>query len=66
MKDLITALQEELNRNRELLRAYENLGSVGVFGASVIRAKIMLGEQAISSGDTVSVVSALVSLRDSE
>lgn len=56
--NLIEKLQEQMNRCRELLKAYEELGDVGTFGQMVIQESITEGETAIASGDVARMIQA--------
>lgn len=59
--NLIEGLQEEMNRCREVLKQYEDIGPVGVFGAAHIKNEIKIAEAHIANGDTIGM---LVSLED--
>lgn len=61
--NMIEALQEELNRNRELLKIYQSIGPPGAFASSMIAADIKDGEAAIAEHDAGEMVLALKSLR---
>jgi hypothetical protein len=66
-ENLMDGLLEQLNRNRELLKVYEELpNNAGAFGAMFIRQKIKLGELAISENDVVKMMTAYKELKDSE
>lgn len=60
---LADALPRELERCRELVKAYEDLGDTGVFGAHMIRQDIAAGERALASGDVVAMLRAYEALR---
>ncbi len=66
MENLIDGINEELNRNRELLREYQGIGASGFFGSMVITSKINEGEKSIASGDIVRMLSAYADLQTSE
>lgn len=61
--NLIEGLQKEIERNKELLEAYESIPQGG-FGAHFIRQSIEHGEKAIAEHDTVEMVHALASLKE--
>lgn len=65
-ENVIEAVQRECNRVRELVKDYDELGSVGVFGATMLRQDIQEGEAAIASGDVVRILAALKSLQGCE
>jgi len=60
---LIEDIQQECRRVRDLLVHYDDLGPVGTFGATMLRADITEGEAAIASMDVVRMMRALVALR---
>ena len=63
----IEGLQQELERNKELLKQYEELPiQSGFFGVAVLKEKIKRGEKAMVSGDVVEMLSAYRQLKDSE
>lgn len=55
-----------MNRNRELLKQYEAIGSAGIFGAGAIRNEIKRAEAAISSGDTVQMIAIYKELKSND
>ena len=59
-----TSILEEQNRARKVLTEYENIGPAGIFGAAVIKASIKQSEEAVASGDVVSMVVAYRDLKD--
>jgi len=61
MENLAQGLVRELNRNRELLSEYKNIGRPGMFGAKIIEDKIKRGETAQGSGDVVEINNVFVS-----
>ena len=65
-QNLMDGLINELNRNRELLKEYEAIGSAGIFGAHFIRQAILRGEQSICSGDVIQMLSAYFDLKDTQ
>ena len=62
--NLIEGLQQEMNRCRDLLKVFEDIGPTGQFGLAMIKAEIIQGEKAIASGDVVEMVGAYKSLKD--
>ena len=54
--NLIEGLQEEINRCRELLKEYESIGNVGIFGATMIKQEIKEAENMIAMGDTIGMM----------
>lgn len=61
--NLIEGLQEEMNRCRELLKEYEQIGPAGRFGAAMIKAEIKKAENMISSGDTIGMMRSYEELK---
>ncbi len=64
--NLIEGLQEEMDRNRELLQDYKDIGPSGLFGAGTIQDKIKATERAIANGDTVEMLRCFKRLQDSQ
>jgi len=64
-RNLIEEIQEELTRNRELLKIYESIPTGG-FGAAVIRTFIRDAEIALADRDTVSIIHAYHNLQTTE
>ena len=64
--NLIEGLQQEMNRCRDLIKVYEEIGSAGAFGKMVIENSIKSGEAAIASGDVVAMVAAYQDLKQRE
>jgi hypothetical protein len=62
--NIIEGIQHQCERARELVRQYESIGPVGVFGKTVIQLAIREGEAAIASGDTVRMARAFKSLEE--
>lgn len=54
--NLIEGLQEEMNRCRELLKQYEEIGPAGAFGKAAIQQRIKAAEASIASGDVVDML----------
>jgi len=61
--NLIDDLLEEIDRNKEILKHYEALPH-GVFGAIFIKKDIEFARNAIVDQNTVSMVRALKTLRE--
>jgi len=61
--NLIEGLQQEMNRCRDLIKAYEEIGPAGALGKLVIENSIKNGEAAIASGDVVAMVAAYQDLK---
>ncbi len=65
MANLIEGLNQQLVRNRELLKAYEEIPT-GAFGAVMIRKYIDVAEKAIADGDTVAMMRAYKALESTK
>lgn len=64
--NLMEGLLKELNRNREYLQRYKEIGSSGVFGAAIIQDKIDKAEKAIAKGDVVEMLVCYNELQKTE
>lgn len=64
MANLIEGLQEEINRVRELLKDYEEIGPAGVFGTIMLKAEIKNAEASIASGDVIHMIQCYESLKE--
>lgn len=62
-ENLMEGLLRELDRNNELLKQYESIGPVGIFGATAIRKDIEDGYKAITESDTVQMVKSFQTLQ---
>ena len=62
--NLMEGILQELERNRELLQDYEDIGQPGQFGASIIAAAIKQTENAIMEEDTVEMLRCYKYLQD--
>lgn len=62
--NLIEGIQQECNRVREAIPHYEELGAVGVFGATMLKAAVKEGEDAIASGDVPRMLHAFRELQE--
>jgi len=65
-QNILEALMEELNRNKELLTEYEAIGPAGQFGAMMLRQSIKRAEQAITESDTVAMIRCYEDLKTNE
>jgi len=65
MPDLMDALLQELNRNRELLSIYENFPE-GTYGAMMIKQDIKDGEKAIADNDAVAMLRVYKRLKENK
>lgn len=64
--NLIEGIQQELERNREILQAYRDIGPNGAFGVMIIKIKIQEAEQAIANGDTVKMLACYKKLQQTQ
>jgi len=53
MANLFESLQQEIQRNIELKKQYEEIGQSGVFGATMIQRDIDAANKAIAEGDII-------------
>lgn len=65
MSNLISGLHKQLERNRELLKLYEEIPT-GAFGAAMIKKDIEAGEKALADGDVVAMLRAFKALEESQ
>lgn len=63
--NLFEGLQEELNRNRELLSAYKAIPQ-GAFGAAFIERDIKLAETAMAEMDTIAMLKCYKALKENQ
>ena len=56
----------EQARVRELVKAYEDLGAVGAFGAAMIKDVLARADKAALSGDVVQILQAYEELKGCE
>ena len=61
--NLIEGLQSELNRCRELLQDYKEIGAPGIFGATMIQLEIDKAESMMATGDTVGMLRSYEQLK---
>jgi len=64
MANIIEGIQAEVERNRELLKAYQGIGPNGAFGATMIKQNIIDAEAAVAHGDTVEMLRQFQSLKE--
>lgn len=64
MEDLAQALVRELNRNRDLLQVYKEIGPNGAIGARFIELDIKAGEKAQGNGDVIEMLRAFEALKN--
>jgi len=64
LQNLAEALCEELIRVREILTQYKEIGSAGIFGATMIELSLQKADKAIMSGDLVSIIRSYNDLRE--
>lgn len=62
----IELLFAEMNRCREVLKEYENIGDAGVFGRALIKQSIKRAERAIQTDDAVAMLAAYKDLQKIE
>jgi hypothetical protein len=63
--NLVQGLIIQINRCKEdLLPAYDEIGSAGIFGATMIRATIAKAEKALGEGDTLEMLACYKELED--
>jgi len=63
-KTLMDGLMDEMNRCRELLTMYEEIGPAGAFGAVMIKRDIAFAELSIRENDVVKMLQAYSSLKE--
>jgi hypothetical protein len=65
MTNIAEALEQEIQRNRELLKLYEEIPT-GKFGAMMIDLDIKNAVAALASGDVVKIIEAYEAMKDNE
>jgi len=65
MPDLMDALLQELNRNRELVRLYRDFPE-GTYAAGMIEQDIKSGERAIADNDVVRMLRSYERLKENK
>lgn len=63
-ENLMDGLFKEMNRCREVLKQYEEIGAAGAFGAYMIKMDIQTAEQAIKDNDVVKMLTAYNALKE--
>ena len=63
-ENLMDGLFKEMNRCRELLEAYKEIGPVGQFGYTMIKRDIDFAESAIKENDVVKMLKAYQNLKE--
>jgi len=64
-KNVMDGLLSEIERVQELLKQYEELpNGAGVFGSLIMRQKIKMAKDSISSGDVVDMLVQYLSLKN--
>lgn len=63
-QNLMDGLFYEMNRCRELLKAYEEIGPAGMFGKAMITRDIDFAEQAIKENDVIKMLQAYSTLKE--
>ncbi len=66
MVNIIEGMQQEVARNRELLKEYESIGQAGMFGARMIKQNIIDAESAVANGDTVEMIRQYQPLKETK
>ena len=52
-----------MNRFRELLKEYEEIGPAGIFGATMIKQEIKKAEKSIAEGNTIGMMTSYEELK---
>lgn len=63
-ENLMSGLIQEMNRAREVLKMYEEIGPAGMFGCTVITQTIKETEQAITESDVVKMLLSYQKLKE--
>lgn len=63
--NMAEALAKEIERNRELLKLYQEIPT-GVFGAMMIDLDIKNAVEALASGDAIKIIETYESMKDNE
>ena len=64
MENLAEAFPDEIERCRELLDAYKEIGPAGTFGVIMIKKDIDEAIKALASGDVVRMIRAYKTLKE--
>ena len=65
-KNLVEGMIEQMNRCRELVKQYEEIGPAGAFAKLAIEQDIKNAEAALGSGDVVEIIVAYKALEGCE
>lgn len=65
-ENLMDGLLKEMSRCREVLKQYEEIGSAGLFGATMIKLAIAAAEEAIKENDVIKMLVAYNILKEIE
>lgn len=65
-ENILDGLFRQMNRCRELVEIYGNIGPAGAFGRAMIQQDITNAEKAIASGDVVAMIAAYKALEGCE
>lgn len=66
MTTLADELLKEMDRVREALGHYKEIGAPGMFGAMMIEQSLRTADKAVMSGDVVAMIAALKDLQEIE
>jgi hypothetical protein len=62
-RNLVEGLLDEMNRCRELVKQYGEIGPAGAFGRAAIEQDIKNAEKALAGGDVVEMIQAFKALQ---
>ncbi len=63
--NLVSCLQDEMNRVREIIQVYEDLpNNAGCFSAVLMNHAIRVAERAIANGDVIKMLNCVLKLKD--
>lgn len=62
MENLVEGLLRQMNRCRELIKHYDEIGPAGTFGKTMIEQDIKNAEKAMGGGDLVEMIAAYKAL----
>jgi hypothetical protein len=66
MANIVEGIQDEMNRCRELIKRYEEIGPAGAFGKTMIEQTIKRAEKAIATGDVIEMLRVYDALQKHE
>ena len=66
MSTLADALPKEMTRVSEILGHYKQIGSAGIFGATLIEQDLRAADAAVMSGDVVAMLQSYETLKQIE